>query len=170
MGYAHFLIPAEGGDAEKRLNEFLRTHAVLKMELRFAERLEGLFWVYAIHYDEAPGARDSSAPQRELGKDRIDYQQTLSEPDFALYVKLRDWRKAVAEEQGVPQFSIFHNATLAAIAQARPASAESLRELSGVGEGKGSRYGEAVLKIVAGSGTGAVADNKPDQESSGTQK
>jgi hypothetical protein len=41
VAYAHFLIPAEGGDAEKRLQEFLRTHVVLKVEQRFAERPEG---------------------------------------------------------------------------------------------------------------------------------
>lgn len=165
MAYAHFLVPAEGGDAEKRLQDFLRTHAVIRIKQRFVDNVEGAFWAYAVHYDELPGSREASGPQRELGKDRIDYQKTLSETDFALYVKLRDWRKEQAEAQGVPPFSIFHNATLAAIAVARPGTMAGLREISGVGEGKAERYGEAVLKIVAGTGTGADAATKPDQES-----
>jgi superfamily II DNA helicase RecQ len=125
MAYVHFLVPAEGGDAEKRLQDFLRTHAVLKIEQRFAEQPDGLYWCYAIHYDEAPAARESTVPKRELAKDRIDYQKVLSEQDFAVYVRLRDWRMALATEQSVPPFSIFHNATLAEIAKARGQSARA---------------------------------------------
>ena len=41
MPYAHFLVPAEGGDTEQRLREFLRQRAVLKIEQRFVDRPEG---------------------------------------------------------------------------------------------------------------------------------
>jgi superfamily II DNA helicase RecQ len=159
MPYTHFLIPAEGGDAEKRLDVFLRSHAILKIEQRFVDRPEGAFWAYAIHYDPLPAASGSvsAAPKRELGKDRIDYEKVLGERDFALYVKLRDWRSGLAEQQSVPVFSIFHNATLAAIAQARPTTREALRDVPGVGEGKAERYGAAVLALIEGD---APADPK----------
>jgi len=73
-------------------------------------------WIKGAARNEPPGTKEPTAPQRELGKYRVDYQKLLSEPEFALYVKLRDWRKTQSEEQGVPPFSIFHNATLASIA------------------------------------------------------
>jgi superfamily II DNA helicase RecQ len=43
---------------------------------------------------------------------------------------------------------VFTDATLAAIAQARPGSLDELRGLSGVGAAKLERYGEAVLRAV----------------------
>jgi len=136
MPYAHFLISAEGGETEQRLQDFLRRHAILKVEQRFVDRPDGLFWAYAVHYDVAQVQTGSAPPARQLGKDRIDYQQKLSEPDFALYVKLRDWRKELSEKEGIPPFSVFHNATLASIAEARPADAKALQEISGVGAGR----------------------------------
>ena len=150
MAYTHFLIPAEGGDGEKRLHEFLRTHAVLKIEQRFVDRPEGAFWAYAIHYDALPASPSPAIPKRELGKDRVDYEKVLNEGDFALYVKLRDWRMTVATEQSLPPFAIFHNATLAEIAKARPTSLETLRDVAGVGEGKAARFGAALLSLLDG--------------------
>jgi len=100
MPYSHFLIPAEGGEAEKRLDVFLRSHAILKIEQRFVDRPESAFWAYAIHYDPLPAVSTSvtSVPKRELGKDRVDYEKVLGERDFALFVKLRDWRAGLAEK------------------------------------------------------------------------
>ena len=44
---------------------------------------------------------------------------------------------------------IFPNATLAAIATARPRTARALLDVAGVGPVKAERYGEAVLALVA---------------------
>jgi len=68
--------------------------------------------------------------------------------DSALYEALRAWRRALAAEQAVPPYVIFHDRTLLEIAAARPASAGALAALPGVGQGKLARYGDAVLKIV----------------------
>ncbi|MDF1816772.1 MAG: hypothetical protein P1V20_31505 [Verrucomicrobiales bacterium] len=78
MAYAHFLIPAEGGEAEKRFQKFIEAHAILKVEQRFVERSEGLFWCYAVHYDSKSAGMSNVSPgwkKRELGKDRIDYEK-----------------------------------------------------------------------------------------------
>jgi ATP-dependent DNA helicase RecQ len=66
----------------------------------------------------------------------------------ALYEALRGWRRALASEQKVPPYVIFHDRTLLEIAAARPASAGALAALPGVGQGKLDRYGDAVLKVV----------------------
>ncbi len=44
---------------------------------------------------------------------------------------------------------IFHDTTLAAIARRRPANADELAEVSGVGQAKLERYGADVLRVVA---------------------
>ncbi|WP_449555792.1 DNA helicase RecQ [Kocuria rhizosphaerae] len=74
----------------------------------------------------------------------------LDEPQQELFQQLRAWRSAVAKEQGVPAYVVFNDATLAAIAQARPSSLSQLRGISGVGDAKLERYGEAVRQVVAG--------------------
>ncbi|HEX9774767.1 MAG TPA: ATP-dependent DNA helicase UvrD2 [Actinomycetota bacterium] len=62
---------------------------------------------------------------------------------------LREWRRRAASAAGLPAYVIFHDATLAEIAQVRPATRAALRSVSGVGPLKMQRYGEAVLAIVA---------------------
>ncbi len=74
----------------------------------------------------------------------------LDEPQQELFQRLRAWRSGVAKEQGVPAYVVFTDATLAAIAQARPDSLSELRAVSGVGDAKLERYGESVRQVVAG--------------------
>ncbi|MGC0144989.1 DNA helicase RecQ [Pseudactinotalea sp. Z1732] len=74
----------------------------------------------------------------------------LDEPAQELFAALRTWRAGVAKEQGVPAYVVFNDATLAGIAQARPATLTGLRGISGVGDAKLERYGDAVLQVLAG--------------------
>ncbi len=72
----------------------------------------------------------------------------LSERDQALFEALRAWRLEEARTRGVPPYVIFHDRTLAAIAAERPGDMDGLRGISGVGEKKAERFGEAVLALV----------------------
>ncbi|MGC0250396.1 DNA helicase RecQ [Pseudactinotalea sp. Z1748] len=74
----------------------------------------------------------------------------LDEPAQELFAALRTWRAGVAKEQGVPAYVVFNDATLAGIAQARPGTLTGLRSISGVGDAKLERYGDAVLQVLAG--------------------
>ncbi|SDH37484.1 ATP-dependent DNA helicase, Rep family [Arthrobacter subterraneus] len=62
---------------------------------------------------------------------------------------LRNWRLQAARETEVPAFVVFTDATLVAIAEARPDSLEKLAQLAGVGPAKLDRYGESVLNVLA---------------------
>jgi ATP-dependent DNA helicase RecQ len=68
--------------------------------------------------------------------------------DSPLFERLRNWRAGVAKEHGVPAYVVFHDGTLRAIAAARPSSLEELAGISGVGEKKLERYGEALLGLI----------------------
>lgn len=61
---------------------------------------------------------------------------------------LRNWRREVALSADVPAFVVFTDATLTAIAEARPATLEELAALAGVGPAKLERYGEDVLRVL----------------------
>ncbi|SDW66555.1 DNA helicase RecQ [Marinobacter mobilis] len=62
---------------------------------------------------------------------------------------LRGCRKRLAEEQGVPPYVIFHDATLLEILERRPSSMAELAEVNGVGKAKLEKYGEIFLKELA---------------------
>jgi ATP-dependent DNA helicase RecQ len=65
-----------------------------------------------------------------------------------VFQALREWRKGVAKEHGVPAYTVFHDATLQEIARRLPASLDGLRGISGIGASKLERYGELLLKVV----------------------
>jgi ATP-dependent DNA helicase RecQ len=62
--------------------------------------------------------------------------------------RLRAWRAGVAKEHGVPAYVVFHDATLAELARARPHNVEALSQISGVGTRKLERYGSALLELL----------------------
>jgi ATP-dependent DNA helicase RecQ len=66
-----------------------------------------------------------------------------------VFERLRTWRGAVAKEQGVPAYVIFHDATLRQIATDLPSTLAELGKISGVGENKLAKYGEGVLETLA---------------------
>ena len=68
--------------------------------------------------------------------------------DQGLWEKLRDLRRRLAEEAGVPPYVIFHDATLKEMVYLRPSSPEELLTLHGVGQTKLDRYGAAFLKAL----------------------
>ena len=74
--------------------------------------------------------------------------------DEALFQALRAKRLALAKAQGVPPYVIFHDATLAAMARARPPDLDRFAGLSGVGQAKLERYGDDFLAVIAAHAVG----------------
>ena len=72
----------------------------------------------------------------------------LRECDEILYEALRKLRRKLADEQGVPAYVIFHDKTLQDMARLRPNNSESMRYISGVGEQKLKRYGQAFIDVI----------------------
>jgi ATP-dependent DNA helicase RecQ len=66
-----------------------------------------------------------------------------------LFHALREARRSLAAEAGVPAYVIFHDSTLREIADARPTTLPELAKVNGVGRTKLERYGEAMLAAVA---------------------
>jgi ATP-dependent DNA helicase RecQ len=67
-----------------------------------------------------------------------------------VFEKLRAWRGAAAKEQSVPAYVIFHDATLRQIATDMPTTLTELGRVSGVGENKLAKYGQAILDTLTG--------------------
>ena len=61
---------------------------------------------------------------------------------------LKAWRLERARADEVPAYVVFHDSTLASIAERRPQSLAELARVSGVGPTKLERYGEEVLAVL----------------------
>jgi ATP-dependent DNA helicase RecQ len=70
------------------------------------------------------------------------------EYNHALFALLRQKRKEMADEAGVPPYVIFSDRTLIEMAAYYPQSQESLLNISGVGQVKARQYGEAFLAVI----------------------
>jgi len=88
--------------------------------------------------DAVPGRR------RSAGKASVDI-----DTDSPQWQALRQWRLETARSEEVPPYVIFHDATLAAIIEAAPRSIDELATVSGVGEHKLARYGDAVIETLS---------------------
>jgi ATP-dependent DNA helicase RecQ len=74
----------------------------------------------------------------------------LGQDAMVRYINLKAWRAEVAKEHNLPAYVIFHDATLAAIAQAAPQSLAQLQGISGLGVKKLEAYGPQVLRVCNG--------------------
>jgi ATP-dependent DNA helicase RecQ len=75
--------------------------------------------------------------------------QTLDEAGQQRFAALKAWRAEVACAHNLPAYVIFHDATLAAMAQHCPRSQAELAELPGLGAKKLQAYGEEVLRVLS---------------------
>jgi ATP-dependent DNA helicase RecQ len=64
------------------------------------------------------------------------------------YVALKAWRAEVARAHNLPAYVIFHDATLAAIAERAPQSLDDLQGITGIGAKKLEAYGQEVLRVM----------------------
>jgi DNA helicase-2/ATP-dependent DNA helicase PcrA len=83
------------------------------------------------------------AASRKLGRCG-DCPSTMDE---ALFERLREWRLERAQQQKVPAYVVFTDATLTVIAETKPTDEDGLMALPGVGRTKLERYGNDVLEL-----------------------
>ena len=98
-------------------------------------------------------------PRRERKRTRAREDTRATAPAIELpadaaarFTALRQWRAAIAREQNVPAYVIFHDATLRSIALEQPRDLDALAAIAGVGAGKLERYGREVIATLGGIG------------------
>jgi len=139
MQVSIFNVPAGDALALEEMNRFLRGHRVLTLDRTWA----GAGWSFCVTWQPPVGA---TAPEPVT---KIDYKAVLDAPTFALFSKLREIRKTLAEKENLPTYAVFTNEQLAAIAKASCASAADLGKIDGIGAARIEKYGAAVLAAVA---------------------
>jgi ATP-dependent DNA helicase RecQ len=86
--------------------------------------------------------RQVASPKKKKLKGKVESANPL-------FDRLKAWRLEQAREQSVPPYVVFHDATLAAIAAARPSTLGELSGIGGIGAKKLERYGPALLRLLS---------------------
>ena len=152
VGLTDTTIPIQHATTDEQLAEERR---LLYVGITRAREQLALSWALA----RSPGQRRGRRPSRFLD----DLRPASTAPprpkkksaapeaaDAELFGRLRAWRKRQAEAQSVPAYVVFSDATLVAIADARPDTRAALSRLSGVGPTKLNRYADPVLAVISG--------------------
>jgi DNA helicase-2/ATP-dependent DNA helicase PcrA len=157
VGLTDTTIPIQHADTDEQLAEERR---LLYVGITRARERLALSWALA----RSPGQRRSRRPSRFLDGLRPVAHTPKPRPktikpeaeDAELFGRLRAWRKRQADAQEVPAFVVFSDATLVAIADARPGSRAALARVSGVGPAKLDRYAEPVLAVLGGADPNSI--------------
>jgi superfamily II DNA helicase RecQ len=140
-----FILPVKNlSAAEAEMNAFLRSHRVLAVKKEFVGDGDNSFWTFCVEYlESAPGATGGNSLS---GRPKVDYKELLKPEEFEVFSRLREWRKGVAEKEGLPVYVVFSNEQLAEMVRKRVASQAQLKQIEGVGESRVEKYGAAVLE------------------------
>lgn len=141
-----FMIPLhDAGAATEEVNAFLRTNRILSVDRHFVQDGANSIWAICVSYLEdvqRPQAANSKRP-------KVDYREVLSADDFALFAKLRNLRKELAEREAVPAYALFTNEHLAEMVQRRVSNASALKEIDGIGDARVEKYGAAFIALLS---------------------
>lgn len=68
--------------------------------------------------------------------------------DRDLFARLRKLRKQIADEENIPPYVVFNDATLSDMAEKMPLTAVALLEINGVGQKKLERFGQQFIRAI----------------------
>ena len=144
MAFKFITIPIhDGSEAEAELNQFLNSYKILSVDRRWVDQGAASFWTFCVDYLPRPLPGGGATAPNMRGK--IDYREVLKPEDFAVFALLRDWRKAVSQEEAVPVYTIFTNEQLAQKVQTRAKTKAALEKIPGIGAARVDKYGDKIL-------------------------
>ena len=110
--YNTFFVPlSDTGERQDALNAFLRSHRVLQVQRNaFAEG-----WGFCVEWME--GKALGGATENWRKSPRLDYREVLEPVVFERFAKLRERRKTIASEEGVPPYMVMTDAQWAELAK-----------------------------------------------------
>jgi len=89
-----------------------------------------------------------AVPRMVALKSRVMQKAAVGNYDRKLFAKLRKLRKAVADENNVPPYVVFNDATLIEMAEQMPITAGEMLGVNGVGVRKLERFGQEFMALI----------------------
>lgn len=138
-----FVLPSESDAAsEVALNTFLRSHRIVSV----AKTYDAGTWRFCVEWLD--GASGDTNGRSLKYAERVDYMKVLSPEVFAVFARLREKRKELAQQAAVPPFTVATDAQLAEMAKIKEPSLAKLGAIEGIGEARLKSYGEAFLSVL----------------------
>ena len=144
MPFRIFQYPLPAPDEPEDLNVYLAANRVASITHHLANHGGNSILVFVV---ETATSSIRTTPA-STSSQRIDYKESLTPEQFAIFSRLRDERKKLANAEGVPVYSVFTNAQLAEMVEQRVTSDAGLRAIGGIGEARVKKYGETIISIL----------------------
>ena len=128
---------------QEALNRFLRAHRIVQTRKELVSTDSISQWAILVEYLDSPEKNSS-----EQAKGKVDYKDILNTEDFSLFSKLREVRKKLAEENGLPVYAVCTNEQLAEIAKLKPINLTECLKIDGIGQGKADKFVPALLECI----------------------
>jgi superfamily II DNA helicase RecQ len=150
MAYHFFSIPVSGSPNVVELNKLLDHAKVASVKREFVADGGNSFWAFCV---QTVGAEPSPQGQeiRKRGE-QVDYKEILSLEDFAVFARLREVRKLLAERDAVPAYSVATNAQLAEMVTRKVVNTSGFGPIRGFGEARVDKYGSSFLEVLTSVG------------------
>jgi len=142
--------PRLGGFDDEPLRAFIADKQVHSLESWHFVHEGTPYWSFCVTYmlkEEPPGIR---AGHQDAKPDKEHWRKQLKDADWAVYNALREWRKARADEEGIPPYLVFTNEQLSQMILGRVSTLGALGALKQVGPSRVEKYGKDVLRILNG--------------------
>ena len=95
-----------------------------------------------------PVVEDNDFDDEAIAGAALQQSGAVAALDPQLYRLLKDLRKSMAKELGIPPYVIFQDTSLEAMASTYPQTIEELQNIPGVGSGKAKRYGSQFCDLI----------------------
>ena len=136
-----YSIPLIGGEAlVDEMNVFLRSKKILQTESHITHDADRAYWSFCIKYIDDVAITDKDKP-------RVDYKQVLDEASFQRFLKMKEIRKKLANDEGIPAYAVFTDEELAGIAKLEERTLPKMKSVKGIGDKKIEKYGEHFINI-----------------------
>ena len=97
---------------------------------------------------EAPSAKSRRTPTADKPAKSTKAPRKIDAPKDGLLEQLKAVRMALAKQQHLPPYIICNDATLASMARIRPQTKQGMLSVSGMGDVKTAKYGDAFLQVI----------------------
>jgi len=145
MNIKFFTIPINNLDtATEELNKYIRQHNVVEFEKHLVQNESGTFWCIYLNTQSDNNAHKIIVKDKEI----VDYKEILTEPQFKLFLELREIRRKLAKQDSVPAYAIFLDKELAEISKLETITISNIKKINGVGEKKIEKYGEQIINLI----------------------